>query len=377
MSSDTIRALLVDDAEIEYRSLDRMLQKISTRRYRLDWAASFDEGLAAFRRDEHDVFLVDFRLGPESGLDLIRRAREFGVMKPIIMLTAYGDAIIDAAATKIGANDYLVKGEYDAVLLDRAIRYSTRNAQNLVDLNRSLAETGAVIRELKSETERRMVAEAEVSNVLRRTVAEQEAERRRITRELHDNIGQSVTLLLLGLGSLARCTVPGCEAAEKVDGLKDIARRMSMDLHRLAWEIRPAMLDDLGLETAIRQLTVEWSQHCDLSFDLFLSLGDRRLPHNVESALYRVVQEGINNVVRHAHASRVGIILKAWDNVVSCIIEDDGGGIADRPAGPTSDTAFSGLGLIGMRERLALVNGTLDFESSPGKGTTLFARVTL
>jgi len=299
------------------------------------------------------------------------------VMKPIIMLTAYGDAAVDAAATKVGANDYLVKGEYDAVLLDRAIRYSTRNAQSLVSLNRSLAETGAVIGELKSETERRIIAEAEVSNVLRRTVAEQEAERRRITRELHDNIGQSVTLLLLGLGSIGRCAVPGCDTGEKVNGLKDIARRMSVDLHRLAWEIRPAMLDDLGLETAIKQLTVEWAQHCDLTFDLFLSLGERRLPPNVESALYRVVQEAINNVVRHAHASRVGIILKAWDNVVTSIIEDDGNGMASRSPDAGEEANNAGLGLLGMRERLALVDGTLDFESSPGKGTTLFARVTL
>ncbi|NVN88731.1 MAG: response regulator [Rhodopseudomonas sp.] len=375
MSGGTINALLVDDAEIEYRSLDRMLQKIAAPRYRLDWASSFAEGLAALQSDQHEVYLIDFKLGPDSGLDLIRSARERGLMKPIILLTAYGNAAVDAAATEIGANDYLAKGEFDAVILDRAVRYATRHAQKVAEIAQRLAQTRAVVDELKLETERRKNVEAELSNVLGRTVSEQEAERRRITRELHDNIGQSVTLLQLGLGALEHCPVLGCELAQKAAELRGVTRRMSADLHRLAWEIRPASLDDLGLETAISQLAAEWGRHSGLTFDLHLALGNRRLAPDVESALYRVVQEAITNVVRHAEAKHIGIILEVRDNEVICIIEDDGRGVSGDST--QSDAGAKRLGVLGMRERLMLVHGVLELESSAGGGTTLFARVPL
>ena len=295
MSAGKIRALLVDDAEIEFRSLQRMLHKLPKPLYRLDWASSYAEGLAALKLDQHDVYLIDFKLGPDSGLDLIRSARECGVVKPIILLTAYGNAAVDAAATEIGANDYLAKGEFDAVILDRAVRYATRQARNIVEMERRLAETRAVIAKLQLETERRTLAEVELSNLLGRIVSEQEAERRRITRELHDNIGQSLTLLQIGLGSRKGCGAPGC--AETAAAMLDVTRHMSVELHRLAWEIRPAALDGLGLKSAIGQLAAEWGKHSGLTFSLHLALGGRRLPPDVESAIYRVVQEAITNVV--------------------------------------------------------------------------------
>jgi signal transduction histidine kinase len=376
VSAGLIQALLVDDAEIEFRSLQHMLQKLSTPLYRLDWAANYAEGLAAFQRDRHDVYLIDFKLGPDSGLDLIRAAREQGVMKPIILLTAYGNVAVDAAATEIGANDYLVKGEFDAVILDRAVRYATRQARNIVELERRLAETRAAVAKLKLETERRTLAEAELSNVLGRMVSEQEAERRRITRELHDNIGQSLTLLQLGLGSLKACPVAGCEAARSAAALLDVTRHMSAELHRLAWEIRPAVLDDLGLESALGQLVAEWGKHSGLIFHLHLALGARRLPPDVEIAIYRVVQEAIANVVRHSEAKQVGIVLKVRNNEAICIIEDDGQGL-DRDPSERPGANKKRLGLLGMRERLALVQGTLELESARGRGATVFLRVPL
>jgi signal transduction histidine kinase len=376
MSAGKVKVLLVDDAEIEFRSLQRILHKFSKPLYRLDWASSYAEGLAAIRLNQHDVYLIDFKLGPDSGLDLIRCAREQGVVKPIILLTAYGNAAVDAAATEIGANDYLAKGEFDAVILDRAVRYATRQARNMVEMERRLAETQAVIAKLQLETDRRTLAEVELSNVLGRMVSEQEAERRRITRELHDNIGQSLTLLQLGLGSIKGCPTAGCGAAENAAAMLNITRHMSVELHRLAWQIRPAALDDLGLESAISQLAAEWGQHCELTFSLHLDLGARRLPSDVESAIYRVVQEAITNVVRHSQASQVGIILRLRNNEVTCIIEDNGCGIG-RDHVKESDPTRKRLGLLGMRERLALVHGTLELEFTRGRGAAVFVRVPL
>jgi signal transduction histidine kinase len=142
----------------------------------------------------------------------------------------------------------------------------------------------------------------------------------------------------------------------------------------MAWELRPTALDDLGLETAITQYIEEWGERSRLHFDLQLSLGDRRLPQTVETTVYRALQEAVTNVVRHAGAANVAVILAATDEQLQLIVEDDGKGF--RPDDTEGGApGAQRLGLLGVRERLALVDGSLEVESSPGAGTTLFVRV--
>jgi len=228
----------------------------------------------------------------------------------------------------------------------------------------------------RQESERRAVVEAELSQVLRRTVADQEAERQRIARELHDTLGQSLTLLQLGLDGISR-TMPANDAAQaRVANLKTLTVDVGRQVHELAWEIRPTVLDDLGLQTAIRNLLETWSERSSLKFDLHLTLADRRLPATIETALYRVLQEALTNVVRHAEATRVGVILGIKEDTVTMIIEDDGRGFGCDEDNPARAPARH-FGLLGMRERVALVDGTLEIESAPGRGTTLFIRVKL
>jgi signal transduction histidine kinase len=370
------RILIVDDAQIEYLALERMLQKIPRFRTELDWIAGYAEAHAAIEQGSHDLYFVDYRLGPDNGLDLIRHARRKGITKPIIVLTGHGSAAVDEVAAEVGANDYLVKGEFNVVLLERAIRYATRNAQNLAKLDQRLLEWKATAQELQLQTGLRAAAEAEVQQVLRQTMSEQEAERKRIARELHDDLGQSVVLVQLGLDAIARSVPIDSDIVEKTVSLKRIARDIGTSLHRIAWEVRPAALDTLGLADAITQLVSDWEPHCNLKFDLQLGIGDRRLPPDVESTLYRVVQEGITNVVRHANAHRVGIILEIRANEAICIIEDDGSGMAEEGA-RAPDQGSRHLGLLGMRERLALIDGAIEIESSQTKGTALFVKVPL
>nr|WP_284701300.1 ATP-binding protein [Rhodoplanes tepidamans] len=367
--------MLVDDAEIEFLTLERMLRRLPGPKRELDWVPNYTAGLAAMERGEHDIYFVDIRLGPDSGLGLIREARRRGVLTPMIVMTGFGSDEVDRAATEAGANDYLVKGEFDHVLLERTIRYAERNARDLVELDRRLAESEAARRELKIQTERRARAEAELSEVLRRIVGDQETERRRVARELHDSLGQSLTLLQLGLDAMARTLAGGGDVRREIGSLKDLSVRISEEVNRLAWELRPTALDDLGLQEAIRQVPADWQSRCSLAFETHLAL-DRRLPPEVESALYRVLQEAITNVVRHAGASRIGIILDGAADAVRLIVEDDGCGFpADDAA--AADAPSRRLGLLGMRERLSSVGGSLEIESSRGRGTTLFARVPL
>ena len=369
------RLLLIDDARVDSIWLEHMLRRVPGPPRELDWVSHFVEAGLAMEADRHDLYFVDFRLGPDSGLDLIRAARRRGMLKPIIMLTGHGSEAVDLAATEAGANDYLVKGEFDHVLLGRTMRYAARSARALAELDLRAAQWQAVAADLKVETERRVLAEAELSQVLRRTVVEQEAERQRIARELHDSLGQSLTLLQLGLDGLARAAP---EAARQAAGLKRIADGLAREINRLAWEIRPTALDDLGLSTAIRHLIDTWGERSHLTFDVHLMLEGQRLPAVVETTLYRVLQEALTNVARHAEAARVGIILEASDQEARLIIEDDGRGFSWEANKAGEGGAQSGrLGLLGMRERLSLVGGTLEVETSPGRGTTLFTRVPL
>ena len=238
------------------------------------------------------------------------------------------------------------------------------------------AELDRRLVELKEQAKHRALAEMELSQVLRSTVEEQEAERRRIARELHDTLGQTLTLLQLGLDELGHA-LPTVEAVRaQLTALKGLANDAGSEVNRLAWEIRPTALDDLGLETAVRHLIETWSERSNLQLHLRLELPDRRLDPAVETTLYRVLQEAITNIARHANAKMVGVILEANDKEVRMIVEDDGCGFCPPGTGPIG-MPTKRLGLLGIRERLSLVSGTLEIESAPGLGCTLFVRVPL
>jgi light-regulated signal transduction histidine kinase (bacteriophytochrome) len=243
--------------------------------------------------------------------------------------------------------------------------------QLMRDLEVNLKRSQEAAQSLKQETERRASAEADLSQVLRRTVEDQEAERQRIARELHDTLGQSLTLLQLGLDGIGQGSPSGDELKSRVAGMKTLAANVGREVNRLAWEIRPTALDDLGIENAIQNLLDSWSEGTKLRCDLHLAL-DARLPPNVETTLYRVLQEALTNVVRHADATEVSVILRLVDQHVTLIVEDNGHGFARSEVETDHPDR---LGLLGIRERLSLVGGSLEIESEPGKGTTLFASI--
>jgi signal transduction histidine kinase len=162
----------------------------------------------------------------------------------------------------------------------------------------------------------------------------------------------------------------------RVEQLKSLTADVGQEVNRLAWEIRPTTLDDLGLQTAFQQFIEECGQSSNLQFDLHLALSDRRLPPIIETTLYRILQEAITNVAKHAEAKKVGVILEATVDEAILIVEDDGKGFrSDETAENVAPSAR--LGLLGMRERLALVGGTLEIEANPGFGTTLIIHVPL
>ena len=202
---------------------------------------------------------------------------------------------------------------------------------------------------------------------VQRIVDGQEQERRRLSRELHDETGQALTSILLGLKSIEDAQGTERFPAALAD-LRELAVATLQDVRRLAVELRPKALDDFGLVAALERLTTTFSEQTGIAAHLESQLPDARLPSEVETVLYRVVQEALTNVVKHARAQNVSVLLHARPGKVAVVIEDDGRGIAK------GDGRGDGIGLLGMRERVALVGGRLELESS-GNGTTIVVEV--
>ncbi len=255
-------------------------------------------------------------------------------------------------------------------------RSSVQQKALMAELDNRIAQWELVAADLKRESDRRAILEAELSQVLRRTVLEQEAERQRIARELHDSLGQYLTVMRLDLDGIGREAEASEPIRQRVTKLKNLTNEVGQEVNQLAWDIRPTALDDLGLQLAFEQFLEQWSERSSLDFDVHLALSHRRLPPAIETTLYRVLQEAVRNVVKHAEAKQVGIILEGSQSEVRLIIEDDGKGFAWDMIGGTAAQSDR-LGLIGMRERLALVGGSLEVETAVGAGTTLLIHVPL
>jgi signal transduction histidine kinase len=224
-------------------------------------------------------------------------------------------------------------------------------------------------------------AEAERSHLLRRLASAQEEEQRRISRELHDQVGQTVTGLSLGLKALEQglAKTGGGEAAtEQVRWLEQLAAQIGRDIHRTASDLRPTAIDDLGIFRAIEAYVAEWQDRYGIRVDMQTFGRDHPLPGDVSAVLYRLVQEGLTNVLKHAEASKVSIVLEKKTEGLALVLEDDGIGFdpenVDRIA---SAGRASGLGLSGMKERVALLGGTIAIESASGKGSTIFVQIPL
>ncbi len=159
--------------------------------------------------------------------------------------------------------------------------------------------------------------------------------------------------------------------------MKHLAGEIGHELNRIAWELRPRALDDLGLRRAVTQYLEEWADRSRLHIDLEINLDDRRLPQVIETAVFRVLQEAITNVVKHSGADRVGVVLNADDKEVRLIVEDNGHGFEIAQRSEDLALGIGHLGLLGLRERLALAGGNLEVESNAQAGTAVYARIPL
>jgi signal transduction histidine kinase len=229
-----------------------------------------------------------------------------------------------------------------------------------VRLTESLATRAATAVDLSERVSR---------DAVRRVVEAQEVERARLARELHDETGQALTSILLGLKALEE-RVQTDDGGAAIAELRELVVATLQDVRRLAVELRPAVLDDFGLVPALERLRDTMSEQGGIAVEVKSDLDDQqRLPAETETALYRIVQEALTNVLKHAEATRVTVRLKRGDRFVEVVVQDDGAGFDPQ------NVRDGGLGLVGMRERVALLGGRMAVDSSQGVGTMLKAEI--
>jgi len=227
-------------------------------------------------------------------------------------------------------------------------------------------------KEAEALAERQRIEQAR-TELLTRLVFAQEDERRRIAREMHDQFGEQLTTLARRIEALKAFADGRPGLITLIEALEAVSRQIDRDVNHLVWQLRPTALDDLGLRAALANYIKDWSQRVRVHAQLHTSgLLEDRLPSDAETTLYRIAQEALTNVARHSRATSVDVILERRGDQVVLIVEDNGVGFD--PARTTSERR--GFGLLGMQERAALVGGTLQIETQPGKGTSVLLRMT-
>lgn len=261
----------------------------------------------------------------------------------------------------VGAAQAVERGDFR----QRFARWANDEIGELTDAFNAMV--GALARAQDERAERDLLRIQYVKGV----ISAQEDERRRIARELHDSTSQTLTSLVIGLRQLSEIDNPA-ETRQRAEELRAIAAQTLGDVHGLALQLRPSVLDDLGLPAAIQRHVADCRRRHQLNIDLAITgFDDERLSPEVETALYRITQEALTNIVRHAHAQTASIFIERSNGTVRTVIEDDG--IGFDPA--QSEHLDGHLGLYGIRERAELLGGKLTIESERTRGTSLYIEI--
>jgi len=340
--------LIVDDDPTARETLIAMLEHEN---YDLQLAKDGIQALQMLKELQPDLILLDVMMPILNGFEVCKRIRSTPQLAevPIILLTALDDREALLKGIESGADDFLTKPADRRELVAR-VRTITR-----LNRYRTLMEQRENIRQMAEHV-----------------VAAQEQERQRISRELHDDLGQALTTHLLALRDLQEdLSIPVEIMFERLQSLYDQSNEIFVKVRRLARDLRPPVLDALGLKVAMQTYCAEFTRrtHLPVHFEADASLP--AFPDTYNIALYRLLQEALTNVIKHAHASQVWVDLSMEEDTVSLTVQDNGAGFSEEK----SET--SGIGLAGLRERITVAGGTLNISSAPKRGTVLSAQFPL
>jgi signal transduction histidine kinase len=340
--------LIVDDNASARETLVAMLEGQG---YEIELAKDGFQALQILNQLQPDLILLDVMMPGMDGFEVCRRIRVTHLLAevPIIMITALDDRASLVTGIESGADDFLSKP---------VDRYELQaRVHTILRLNR--------YRQLVDQREN-------IREMTERLLAAQEEERQRISRELHDDLGQALTTQMISLRNLQDdLTIPSEVLFERLQSLYDQTYEIFVKIRRLAQDLRPPILDALGLKVSMQTYCSEFTRrtHLPITFETDESLP--QLPDISNIALYRILQEALNNIVKHAQATHVWVELNLEDNNIILTIQDNGQGFDAKKAQST------GIGLSSMQERVMLAGGKFNITSAPKRGTILSAQFPL
>jgi signal transduction histidine kinase len=353
------------DADLTGRHLLALVPELAARGFDRYYADALS-GQTRILSHRFHKYLIPMR----PTVDKFERMKQRATISPLLS----GDKVVGTVT--------VIEDVSERVLRERELNVQIKQSEELLARERSareLAEENILLRdraEQLDEQGRRLEHLSEVrKEFLHRVMESQEEERRRIARDIHDHLGQRLTALRLSLSALRNDLDAGREPFSGLSRIETFAQEIDADIDFNSRELRPSSLDDLGLEESLRQFVRQWSQHFDTRVEFHSSgLAGLHLPPKVAINLYRITQEALNNVAKHAQANRVSVLLENRENSVILIVEDDGVGFEpDDEARPVDHS--HGAGLLGMKERVVLIGGGIEIESARGRGTTIYVRV--
>jgi signal transduction histidine kinase len=340
--------LIVDDDPTARETLVAMLEGEG---YDLQLAKDGIQALRMLEQVQPDLILLDIMMPGMDGFEVCRRIRSTPALAevPIIILTALDDRDSLLRGIESGADDFLTKP---------------------VDRRELIARLRTIIRLNRYHT--LMEQREDIRHMAERVVAAQEEERQRISRELHDDLGQALTTHLLALRNLQQdLSLPVEVMFERLQSLYDQSYEIFVKVRRLAQDLRPPVLDALGLRVAMQTYCTEFTRRTLLPVIFESDPVLPALPDIYNVTLYRVLQEALTNVVKHAQATQVWVDVSVEDDMVHLTVQDNGLGFSEERSGS------NGIGLAGLGERITLAGGTLNINSAPGRGTVLSAQFPL
>jgi signal transduction histidine kinase len=333
-------------------------------------AFSGEEALTMSREQRPRLILLDYSLPDMSGADFIDAAeRKAFPLPPFIVATGRGDERIAVEMMKRGARDYIVK---DSQFLN-ALGIAIERTLEQLETERRLKETERLLRE---HDEALIASREQLQIFAERLLIVPEQERARIAREIHDLLAQDLIRLKIDLvwlsGQLAKMTPIPVLLKERIVEMVQIADGAITCVQKIATELRPAVLDSLGLSAAVEWQAREFQERTGIRCLAKVPEEDLSVERDSAVAIFRILQESLTNVRRHANATKVNVLLRQKAGYLFLRVEDNGVGI---PAVALNDPLS--IGLTGMRERAALLGGRIEIKGTPGAGTTVETRLPL
>lgn len=392
MTPELIKVLLVEDDPGDAFWIKELLEGAgkSWYRFELQHFTRLVEALQYLAGKKPDAILLDLGLPDSQGMQTLKSILDVAPALPVVVLTGLADEDFGAAAVQQGAQDYLIKDQFNQDQLVRSLRYALERklAEEALKRARSELEQRVVertadlrhtVKQLQWEiTERQRVEEElrESEERLRFLASQlliaQETERSRLSRELHDDLGQALLVLKMQLNAILRACSPKQELRQRLEEAVEYVLEVIDKVRRLSRNMSPPALEEVGLVPALRNLFEEFRKYHYQNMIIEADLDEVKdiLPKEANILIFRITQEFLSNVHKHAEATRVAVAIKALPEKVTITLEDNGKGffldeVRDQVKGK------GGLGLVSIEERLRMLGSQFNLTSQAGKGTRL------